>query len=342
MKHLKNSSQKFTKISSVFNNTSATYKFYWFWSILESIEDGKRIIEKKELFARMLTLSWYTVNYFQISFGKQDLIQNAILTLKDLENLPIDAKQNQIFNTLVGSKNSSTLKTLQHFDKNVPHKFLSPWLGTGSKSKIYELSSNSKENTPYALQTDQISLYKDWFDFFRDNLGVLKSFCFWNLSLFLQNRNPSVPEIPNKIYRPIIRGSLLNHKRKYWDIVLDKIGFIDCIYTEEKLTKGNYIIEHFIPHQFLAHDLMWNLIPAESSFNSKKSSKLPRIDDYFDDFYHLQKEGFDIIKKTSPKNKFLQDYLLIFPKLDFNKSKFQEHIEPMLTIAHNNGFEYMQ
>ena len=87
---------------------------------------------------------------------------------------------------------------------------------------------------------------------------------------------------------------------------------------------------------------MWNLIPAESSFNSKKSSKLPRIDDYFDDFYHLQKEGFDIIKKTSPKNKFLQDYLLIFPKLDFNKSKFQEHIEPMLTIAHNNGFEYMQ
>ena len=86
---------------------------------------------------------------------------------------------------------------------------------------------------------------------------------------------------------------------------------------------------------------MWNLIPAESSFNSTKSAKLPSFDKYFDDFYGIQKEGFNIIRKTNPRNKFLQDYLTIFPYLNFEKSKFEQHIQPMLTIAHNNGFEYL-
>ncbi|MDW5290985.1 hypothetical protein [Formosa sp. PL04] len=47
-----------SKLTSVFKNTSATYKFYWFWAILESVDEGKTEINKKEIFARMLTLSW--------------------------------------------------------------------------------------------------------------------------------------------------------------------------------------------------------------------------------------------------------------------------------------------
>ena len=333
--------KKFSKISSVFNNTSATYKFYWLWSILEAIENGKKVIEKRELFARMLSLSWYTVNYFHITFGKQDLIQDAIYTIKSLENLSVDTKQKHILQKLLHSDNSNTINTLLHFDKNVPHKFLSPWLGTASKSKVYDLSLDKNNNSPYSLYKEHIEMDNDWFNFFIENIGILKSFCFWHLSLFLQKRNPSVPEIPNKIHRPIIRGSLTKHKRIYWDLVLNELGYIDCIYTEKKLIVGEYIIEHFIPHQFVAHDLMWNLIPAESSFNSTKSAKLPNFEKYFDNFYNVQKEGFKIIKKDYPNNKFLQDYLTIFPQLDFNKSKFQEHIQPMLTIAHNNGFEYL-
>ena len=331
-----------SKLASVFRSTSATYKFYWFWAILEAIEEGKSTINKKEIFARMLSLSWYTVNYFHISFGKQDLIQQAIFNVKDLENLSIDDKQSVILNRLIKSKNPETIKLLLHFDNNVPHKFLSPWLGSGSRAKVYEQSLNKNINAPYQLHKEHIVINDKWFNYFRNNLGILKSFCFWNLALFLQSRNPNVPDIPNKIHRPIIRGSLNKHKQKFWDIVLNELGYINCIYTNEKLVVGDYIIEHFLPHQFVAHDLMWNLIPADSQFNSKKSDKLPPFEKYFDDFYYLQKEGFEIIKKKSPKNKFLQDYLTIFPELFFDKSRFIEHIQPMLTIAHNNGFQYLK
>jgi hypothetical protein len=45
-------------LSACFNNTSATYKFYWFLSILEALEEGNVQFEKRSLFARMISLSW--------------------------------------------------------------------------------------------------------------------------------------------------------------------------------------------------------------------------------------------------------------------------------------------
>ena len=61
-------------LAACFNNTSATYKYYWFLSILNSIESGKTRMPKRELFAQMLSNAWYPVNYFHLSFGVQDCI----------------------------------------------------------------------------------------------------------------------------------------------------------------------------------------------------------------------------------------------------------------------------
>jgi len=47
------------KLSSVFSSTSATYKFYWFLSILELVEEGNNIIDKQRLFSRMISIGIY-------------------------------------------------------------------------------------------------------------------------------------------------------------------------------------------------------------------------------------------------------------------------------------------
>lgn len=308
------------KLTSVFRNTSATYKFYLFWAILECVEDGKIVIDKKEIFARMISLAWYTVNYFHISFGKQDMIQTAIKRLKEIEALNIDTDQRVIREVLLHSQNPETASILYHFDENVPHKFLTPWVGSSnSRVRPYELSLNEKYNTPYSFLGNTIVIRDRWFRYFLENCGILKTFCYWNLTLFVQRRNPNVPDIPNKIHRPIVRGSLNRHKRKFWDLVIEETGPIRCIYTDKLLEVGDYVIEHFIPYQFVAHDLMWNLVPADRTFNSMKSDKLPNFELFFNSFYELQKEGTDIIKANSPKNSFLQDYLPIFPDLEIEK-----------------------
>ena len=115
--------------------------------------------------------------------------------------------------------------------------------------------------------------------------------------------------------------------------------FDDSRYLDVTVT----VALNFFPYHFVSHDLIWNLIPANKSFNSSKSDKLPPMDLYFNPFYDLQKTAFDIIRTKSPNNKLLEDYLTIFPDLTthFSKEKFRESIQPLITIASNNGFEYL-
>jgi len=332
------------KLAACFNNTSATYKYYWLLSILQEVENGYLKISKKSLFARMISNAWFTVNYFHVSFGKQDLIQDAIHVVNEIERIAIDEKQQTVFQKLSSTTNKETEKQLWHFNKNVPHWFLSPWFQKKDRNEIYVASKSFTENCLYALYENEIEINPNWIVYLNSNARVLKDFCYWNLALFLQSKNPNVPDIPNKLIKPAVRSGLTKQRTQFWDLVVAELGSLKCIYTGEKLTIGNYAVEHFIPYNFVSHDLIWNLIPADKSFNSSKSDKLPPLEKYFNSFFAMQKIAIEIVKNKNPKSKFLEDYLTIFPDLDknFSKEKFRESIQPLITIASNNGFEFLK
>jgi len=337
-------------LAACFNNTSATYKYYWFLSILQALETGNSSILKRELFSRMISNAWFTVNYFHISFGKQDQLQSAIELVKDFEKLMIDDDQERIYHTLIETKNKQSIRQLQYFNNQVPHWFLSPWFPKSTRPNIYLKSQLFKEDCIYALYKDEIIINPKWYTYLLTNARVLKDYCYWNLAMYLQSRNPNVPDIPNKLIKQANRGSLSKQRTQFWDVVIREMGAVKCIYTGKNLTVGNYAVEHFIPYQFVSHDLIWNLIPADQTFNSIKSDKLPPLDKYFNPFFSMQKQAIDIIREKSPKNKFLEDYLTIFSDLDelktlpeyFTNEKFKERIQPLITIASNNGFEYLK
>ena len=106
---------------------------------------------------------------------------------------------------------------------------------------------------------------------------------------------------------------------------------------------GKYAVEHFIPYSFVSHDLIWNLIPANPTFNSVKGDKLPSLEKYFDPFFDLQKRSIDLMKERQPRNPLIEDYFSVFPDLDnsISRAKYREHLQPLITIAANNGFEYL-
>ena len=330
-------------LAACFNNTSATYKYYWLLSLLQEVEKLNFSISKRVLFARMIANAWFTVNYFHISFGKQDLIQNAIQRVNEVEKIPIDEKQAEVIHKLTNTQNRITERQLWHFNKNVPHWFLSPWFPKMNKEAIYKSSKSFTGKCLYALHDECIEINPEWINYLTLNTRILKDFCFWNLSLFLQAKNPNVPDIPNKLIKPAVRSTLTVQRTKFWNVVLTELGSVECIYTGKKLTTSNYALEHFIPYNFVSHDLIWNLIPADQSFNSTKSDKLPPLEKYFKPFYELQKAAVDIINEKSPKNKLLEDYLTIFPDISysFTEEKFKERIQPLIIIASNNGFEFL-
>ena len=336
-------------LAACFNNTSATYKYYWFLSILHFIESGRSKILKRELFAQMISNAWYTVNYFHLSFGVQDRLQRAIVFIKSCENIMIDESKDKISEHLIRTENQNSINQLKYFNNQVPHWFLSPWFPKMNKTEIYKSSQLFSNQCLYALNDNAIEINAEWKNYLFDNIRVLKDFCYWNLAIFLQAKNPNVPDIPNKLIKPAIRNNLTNQRRNFWDIVMRELGSVDCIYTGKKLTYGNYAVEHFIPYSFVSHDLIWNLIPSDKSFNSSKSDKLPPLDKYFYPFYFIHKSAMDIIREKTPNNKLLEDYLTIFPNLDeinqlpeqVTMERFKERLQPLISIAANNGFEFM-
>jgi hypothetical protein len=338
------------KLAACFNNTSATYKFYWLLSIVDALESRTKtestMIPKKELFARMISNAWYTVNYFHVSFGVQDKLQSAIETIKISEGLTIDANKNDIIKKLLNTENYITKRALVQFNNNVPHWFLSPWFPGEDKASIYKKSNQSPFYCPYALHTDFIDVDILWANYFLLNAAFIRDFCYWNLSLFLQVKNPNVPDIPNKLIKPASRNNLTK-QRKFWDIVIDELGTVNCVYTKRELTKGDFAVEHFVPYNFVSHDLMWNLIPADKSFNSSKSDKLPMFNKYFEPYFDIQIQGLKIVREKQPGNKSLEDYLSIHTDIEnaevgVLKEKFKNTIQPLITIAANNGFEYLK
>ncbi|MGV8993375.1 MAG: HNH endonuclease domain-containing protein [Flavobacterium sp.] len=343
--HLPSSSQlPIDKLAAVFSSTVATYKFYWLLAIVELVEEGATHIEKRKIFARMIANSWYTINYFHLSFGKQDLLQIAVETILKSENLTIDSERKKVIKVLESSQNSETIRQLNHFDKNVPHWFLSPWFPKAHKAEIYKRSAVFENGCPYFLSGNDITINPIWINYLQTNSLLLKHFCYWNLALFLQRRNPNVPDIPNKLIKSPQRVGLTKQLKEYWKPVFEKHRSLKCIFTGTELTlqDNNFALDHFVPYAFVSHDLIWNLLPIERKFNSSKSDKLPNFEKYFPQFYSLQKEAFDVNRALNEKNKYLEEFLPIFPSLDdFGKKRFSETIQPLITIASNNGFLYM-
>lgn len=194
----------------------------------------------------------------------------------------------------------------------------------------------------YHLFSDHIVINDDWFEYLARHIRIIRDYVYWNLTLFLQVRNPNVPDIPNKLIKPAVRGSLLK-QRKFWDYVIDCTGPVQCIYTGKPLVKGQYDVEHFIPHSFVSHDQIWNLIPSDRSFNSVKNNRLPRLEQHFDAFYALQARALTTFLREKPEERLLEDYFFIGTDLQqgLSRQKFYDVIQPLVTIASNNGFVFL-
>ena len=337
------------RLAGCFVNTTASYKFYWFLSLIQSIEHGKRKISRRELYARMVANAWYSVNYFKLSLGKQDSLSKIIENIRDTEGVDQKEEIDKIISKLTSNDiENTTIRQLETLGNNVPYYFLSPWVGSGKTIKEFISASQSFDNQcPYAIFDTHILINDDWFDYIFQHSGILKDFCHWNLSLYLQSKNPNTPAITEKLnFNPNDkRNQLTKQKSDFWNIAINQLSSINCIYTHQPLSIGKYALDHFIPHSFVSHDLIWNLIPADPSFNSKKSNKIPDLNIYFDSFFDLQIKAYKIVLNLNTKNRFLEDYLTIFPDLDFhnleepNYDAFRNTMQPLVTIARNNGFQ---
>ncbi len=311
----------------------------------------------------MIANVWYPVNYFRISFGKQDRLGNIALWIQAESGLEANASEHEVFSAvlkvLAQSSNKNILDNLSSLMRYVPYRFLRPWFKKELKgvpdyrinSGIVDLAKqrfNSREDLclyKFVGKDKAIEIQKDWFEYLRKHSRIMMDFCYWNLLNYLQKNNSNVPNIAEKLFAPNVRS--LNAARKYWDLILSEYGEFRCIYSHTQISEGEFSIDHFVPWRFVTHDLLWNLVPVPNFVNSAKSDSLPAIDKYFDKFANVQYESFRIGFRKN-KTKMLEDYANLYQRAlkeiyEMPKETFAERlrstISPLIQIAENMGFE---
>jgi hypothetical protein len=338
-----------SSLSRIFENTTATYKFYWFVAIMDIVvKEHKTRISFWEIIAGMIAESWYPIHYFKLSFGKSDSLFVKSLEIQKEYQISIESDKEKIKNLLVDNL-KETKKFLKIFSINVPYRFLSPWIRYTYDEEVIAKSQRFENNALYAIYNDEIVINDLWVEYLTKHYKILRDFAFWNLTEFLQKRNPNVPDVPSKLIKPIQRDSLTK-QRKYWDSYIEITGGINCIYTGKNIIAKEYDLDHFVPWSFVSHNLLWNLIPSDPSVNSAKNNNLPQLDKYLQPFASLHQDAMKILYEKNMNNKIFEDYLIIYDSIPdlINLSKsdffnvFKRTFTPMVQIAENMGFKIWQ
>lgn len=339
-------------LNRVFDNTVATYKYYWFLSILDLfVKQGKTRMNVWDIMILMVAHAWYPVNYFRLSFGNSESLYRAILTLQREKQIPINICIPDLIDMLkLLVQRPEIRKQLNFLQQNVPFRFLRPWINTSDDREMVVRSQTFENGCLYKLErvdgTLWVELNSVWLTYLKENYDILTCFAYWGLTNFLQNRNPNVPNISGKLIKQEER-SPLTMQRKFWNTAINRGVEVRCLYTGRLLASGNYDLDHFIPWSFVSHDQLWNLMPADSSVNSSKSNKLPDLDLYLPKLAEAHQAALRINLNVGKQDKLLEDYLSLgYTPQDIVAMDrghlldcFFKTFTPMHQIALNMGFE---
>jgi hypothetical protein len=334
-------------------------------------------ISLREILYRCILNAWYPINVFKLKLDKDDKILDHIKKLKEIPELENFFKQSIIsykdFATKINSlqDNFSIKEIYAHLKKNVPFRFLSPWIEHSKLEvdKHYTQKFFMNENydpkflLPYKFywKENEIQLeISSWFQtLLSNNKSIIEHWWRYNFAKYIQDKNPLMPGILSKLEKMERDQSVA---KIFWQPYLQKRGGIDCIYTRKKLT-DSYDMDHFIPWSFVGHNLLWNIIPVDSEFNRvKKSDKLPNLKKYLSSFLDAQLDCLfenekillhtyamekDYIQRKNISNRIIEDYEL--KKIDYKESlrinhrKIRESIEEKISNSHDlaikNEFE---
>lgn len=188
-------------IYSVFKNTTSTYKFYWFISILQLLQKTKEShLYIYDVLARMVANAWCPITCYNINFGSNDSLRQIVYALQKITNLPNYMNLELIYEGIQLKKDDENIKIeLQKLIKYVPFRFLSPWIKASESQECVALSKEYKNDCLYALFTDNnnpyICINPSWEKFLREKNSELINFSYEELARFLKDKNPNAKDI---------------------------------------------------------------------------------------------------------------------------------------------------
>lgn len=299
-------------LGRLFDNTSECYKFFWFKAIIAKVTDGKLELSYEELVDEMIADAWYMVTEYHLNLGPKDTLESLVNLIKQkYPELKSCEKKAAIIDFLTNTDDKEIISKKRTLTYNVPYRLQAPFM-TNLKGKEWNVAEssliakiNQEERLMYyfaALNglSTKIVVQEDWAKYIIKNQEIIRGWIEYNMILYIQKRNPSVPGIADKLYPPQERK--LEKVKKYWKRILS-LEPVHEIYSNQILTEKDISIDHFVPWSYVAHDEMWNLNPTTKSINSSKSNNLPDWDIYFERLAQQEFQSYRLMWKYDAVHK---------------------------------------
>lgn len=363
MKYLPESDRlDIASLSGLFRNTTNSYKFLFFLSILNILKEKHFADDKgillRELQSEMLVIAWYPNIFFKLSFGSQDMISSALKKIPDAGNEKNFLSRNGLKTLRSCIEKTYDQNQIHNLIRFVPTRILRPFFSDETRGmkdylieqEIPELAEKHfLERRPLFRFDDvreRIILHRDWIEYLDRHHAIVEGWARWHWADYMQRRNPNIPAVTRKLFPPDRRESL-EKQRKFWNSVVDH-GEIRCIYSGRKI-HDDYELDHFLPWRFVAHNQLWNLIPVDPAANSAKSDHLPAVK-YIDLLAESQRNALSIARDISSNDKwkkevepYITDLYIDQPEdtLDRDKLKdaYRRTLKPLMSIAKQQGFQ---
>lgn len=156
-----------TKLDRIFDKKASSYKYFWFMAIISLAQEKKNLtISYKDILIRMAAMAWPIIFVDKINLGAGDMIPkylNDILKQSPLtDNTPSKVVEAYL---KVYYESEGIDKRLSPLLKNVPYRFLSPWIRYTNDEEVIEESNSYDCACLYALHDDHIILNEKWWDY---------------------------------------------------------------------------------------------------------------------------------------------------------------------------------
>ena len=175
------------RLKHAFDKKATSYKYFWFLSLLD-IYKGSHVptITFKQILVKMVAKAWKYVFMLNGQFPKTDQLPSYLINLLPLTKLKYNSTEAEVeyeINTNFASLElNSKLNSLL---KNVPYRFLSPWIAFTSNDEVKNKSRDSESRCPYKLYDDCITITKLWRETLISNYNVIELLAEYGLEDFL-------------------------------------------------------------------------------------------------------------------------------------------------------------
>lgn len=175
------------KLKHAFNKKSTSYKYFWFMALLEIYKETQfEKITYRQILVEMVAKAWKYVFMLNGQFSQSDQLPKYLVSIKSITNLHNNSLESEVENELNKKYDTLNINTiLSPLLKNVPYRFLSPWIPFTDNDDVMKKTWNSESRCPYELHNDHVAITDLWRDFLIEYYNSIQLLTEYGLESYL-------------------------------------------------------------------------------------------------------------------------------------------------------------